>query len=275
MWLTRTILFRNVWKKKFFQPLFARLNNWSLFAMNYGGGGDVNNSGEKWFVQSLLSEYLKYATAPIVFDVGANIGDYSAFVKQCLPGARVFAFEPCRETFEKLADNLKAVNIEPVMIGFSEKVGSEVIYNYSFEGQPANVLASLEKRLPTQHGKIEITSEEKIILSTIDEYCELNKIQRIALLKLDIEGHELKALRGAKAMLESGSIDFIQFEFGPANLYSRTNFYDFWEMLEGEYYLYRLLPGNVQLISSYEEQLEVYLTTNYIAVRKNADFKGS
>jgi hypothetical protein len=73
--------------------------------------------------------------------------------------------------------------------------------------------------------------------------------------------------------MDEERIDVIQFEFGPANLYSRTNFFDFWETLSPRYDIFRLLPAGMEPIKFYEEQLEVYLTTNYVAVRraKSAD----
>lgn len=269
-WFVRLILFNSVWKAKFFQPYLSRIYYWALSSMNYGGGGDVKISGEKWFLEIFFPQYIKEKNlTPVVFDVGANIGDYSRLVKDSVPNAKVYAFEPCAETFDQLKANLKNdSDINGIKLGFSDKSGTEIIYNYSFEGESANLLASLEKRLPTQHGKIEVASEEEIMLSTIDEFCKKNNINYITLLKFDIEGHELSALKGAKSIIEEERVDLIQFEFGPANLYSKTTFFDFWEMLSPKYNIFRLLPNGMQLMPLYEEQLEIYLTTNYIAVKK-------
>ena len=89
-------------------------------------------------------------------------------------------------------------------------------------------------------------------------------------LKMDLEGHELFALRGAGDYLAPGKIAALAFEFGSANVNSRTFFRDFWELLTPlGYTLYRMVPGGRTLkISHYDETLEFFRgATNYLAVR--------
>jgi hypothetical protein len=50
-------------------------------------------------------------------------------------------------------------------------------------------------------------------------------------MKMDIEGHELFALRGAKRALARGVIRPLSFEFGTGNINSRTFFRDYWDLL--------------------------------------------
>ncbi len=269
MSVLRTILFRSFWKSKSFQPLFRRLHYWSLFALNYSGGGDLWTSGEVWLLKEFLANRLTAQSAPVVFDIGANVGDYSILVKKYLPHSVLYAFEPCEATatiFEEKTATLSGVSFH--RLGFSDSDGSATIYSYDLEGESASVLASLEMRRPTQHGRIDVASAMEVKISTIDNFCAQQQVERIDFLKLDIEGHELKALQGGARMLGEQRIDTIQFEFGPANLYSRTNFFDFWEMLSPRYDIYRLLPAGLDPVPYYEEQLEVYLTTNYVAISK-------
>jgi hypothetical protein len=87
-------------------------------------------------------------------------------------------------------------------------------------------------------------------------------------MKLDIEGAELSALLGAAASLSRGRIDTIAFEFGSANVYSRTFFRDFWQLLaDAGFRLWRILPGGGLLaVDSYSEQLEHFRgVSNYLA----------
>src|SRR5687768_7998112 len=95
----KKILFRPAIKHPRLQRLWGRLHTLSVFAMNYGGGAFIESSGEVW----VLSEVVRPACAePVVFDVGANVGDYSALVHQVIPSARIYAFEPAASVYEQL-----------------------------------------------------------------------------------------------------------------------------------------------------------------------------
>lgn len=60
-----------------FQPFWEFLHRVALAGMNYGRGGSTSDSGEHWVLESLLR--LTQKKEPLViFDVGANVGDYSA-----------------------------------------------------------------------------------------------------------------------------------------------------------------------------------------------------
>jgi hypothetical protein len=115
---------------------------------------------------------------------------------------------------------------------------------------------------------VETEATEEISVAAIDAFCVSQSIDRIDFLKLDVEGHELSVLHGARDMLNKGSISMIQFEFGPANIYSRTFFYDFWALLSGAFEIFRIVPAGISPINYYGEHLEIFLTTNYLAVRK-------
>jgi hypothetical protein len=56
--------------------------------------------------------------------------------------------------------------------------------------------------------------------TTIDRYCETNGVGKIGLLKLDIQGGELAALKGAAGVLAAGEIDLIVLEVEFAELYA-------------------------------------------------------
>lgn len=60
---------------------------------------------------------------------------------------------------------------------------------------------------------------------------------------MDVEGHELDVLAGANEMISSGSIEYITFEFGGANIDSRIFFQDYYYFFDHYgYTIYRILP---------------------------------
>lgn len=74
-------------------------------------------------------------------------------------------------------------------------------------------------------------SEEEIETITIDEFMEQNDIPVVDFMKMDIEGHELVALKGARRAIHQKRIKALTFEFGSGNVNSRTFFHDFWDIL--------------------------------------------
>ena len=215
---------------------------------------------------------------PLIFDVGANVGDYSLYLRSCLPTARVYVFEPAQSVYQQLAANITAAcadgQINTYNFGFSDSARTVEFYSYTVEGNDASVLSSIDRRLPTQVLDVRTNSSEDIQVRIIDGFCEAEGIDRVDFLKLDVEGHELSVLRGAQRMLAAGLISMIQFEFGPANIYSRTYFYDFWALLSGMYDIYRIVPKGIAPIYYYGEHLEIFLTTNYLALKKRGAESG-
>jgi len=107
-----------------------------------------------------------------------------------------------------------------------------------------------------------------VVVSTIDDYCSENAIKHIHLLKIDIEGHELDALAGARRMFDKKSIDIVTFEFGGCNIDTRTFFQDFWYFFsEINMKIFRITPsGYLHPIESYKEIHEQFRTINFIAI---------
>jgi FkbM family methyltransferase len=168
----------------------------------------------------------------------------------------------------QLSEKNAGDSIKPYNLGFSDEEKSVELFSYSIEGQEVSLLSSIDRRLPTQVVEVRADSSERIEVQTIDQFCRTEGVGRIAFLKLDVEGHELAVLHGARRMIGDGLVSFIQFEFGPANIYSRTFFYDFWTLLSDQYDLFRIIPQGIVPITYYGEHREVFLTTNYLAVRK-------
>lgn len=270
--LLKKLLFRDGTKRAHLQPIWSRLHTLSVFGMNYGGGGLIETSGERWVLSNVVREAVGGVAAPLVFDVGANVGDYSLMVTREIPSATVYAFEPSRPVYEQLARTVAEASagerVKTFDFGFSDSEKAVELYSYTVEGEEVSLISSIDRRLPTQAVQVEVSASEQVRVETFDGFCKREGVARVDFLKLDVEGHELAVLRGARRMLEAGAVSMIQFEFGPANIYSRTYFYDFWSLLSNDYDLFRVVPDGIAPIRFYGEHLEVFLTTNYLAVRR-------
>jgi hypothetical protein len=103
---------------------------------------------------------------------------------------------------------------------------------------------------------------------TIDDFITEYQIDVVDFMKLDIEGNELAALRGAQKAIESKRIRALTFEFGSPNINSRTYFHDFWDILQpAGFSILRLCPGGILIpVQEYYEDLEYFRgATNYLA----------
>lgn len=138
-----------------------------------------------------------------IFDVGANVGQTSLHLLKHFPDADIFAFEPVPNTYKKLQANLS--HISQVQL-FNTALGSSI-----GELPMTNIENSLLNtcRLDSQLGSGKTSQIVKVSLDTIDNFCELNKISRIHLLKTDTEGFDLNVLKGAENLLRNQKIDFI------------------------------------------------------------------
>src|SRR5207302_8420708 len=79
-----------------------------------------------------------------------------------------------------------------------------------FYDQARSGLASLTKRR-LAHCGITMELSEGVRIETLDYYCKQHQIEYIDLLKLDVEGHELDVLNGAKCMFSKAAIGMVQF----------------------------------------------------------------
>lgn len=198
----------------------------------------------------------------IFFDIGANRGKYlEEFLRQWKSTVAV-AFEPSKQAFSMLENRFtNQDNIQLVNCALSDFTGESVL----FANQSGSGLGSLSSR-DLQHLGIDFHHSESIQVTTAAEWiAKTNKIPNFV--KIDVEGHELSTLKGFGEFLTD--IILLQFEFGGCNIDTRTYFKDFWNLLSPNFDIYRITPHGSDLISSYEENHESFLTTNFIAVNKS------
>ncbi len=128
-------------------------------------------------------------------------------------------------------------------------------------------IGSLHQRDLASYG-ITHEKQEDVVTTTLDDFVQRSGIERVDYLKLDVEGHELSALRGAERLLRERRIRALSFEFGGTQLDSRFFFRDYWKLLASYGYgIHRLLPGGALLpMRAYDVALEVFRLTTYVAL---------
>lgn len=193
------------------------------------------------------------------------MGDYTDMVDRQVDQAYFHLFEPQQHLKNQLKDKYSTDGRKCVNgFALSDERGQTTIH-YNEQGSG---LASMTNR-KLDYFDIEFDQKENVETETLNNYCEDEEIAEIDLLKIDVEGHELQVLNGSVDMIASQSIKYITFEFGGANIDTRTYFRDYYYFFdEYGYDIYRILPnGKLYHIDSYNELNEKFRTTNYIAVR--------
>lgn len=157
-----------------------------------------------------LIRRLKPLQPMVVFDVGANVGEWVKLAAEGFPEARIHAFELSPRTFERLRVNLSGVPVIMNGCGLSDKAGTVEFRDYG-DGSAISTMVDSDFHSSVQH------AISKATVMTGDEYCGREGIDRIDLLKIDVEGAELRVLAGFARMLDERRIRCLQFEYGFAN----------------------------------------------------------
>ena len=197
-------------------------------------------------------------------DIGGNVGEYTAHLRKENNQLEVHIFEPSATNIEKLITRFKdSASVKIIPVAVSDNAGSATL----FSNKPGSGLGSLTQR-KLQHFNIAFDTKETVKTIRFEDYWVKDlKKRAIDLVKMDIEGHELAALTGFGSALEAISV--LQFEFGGANIDTRTYFQDFWYFFqEWKFDIYRITPFGAEKITRYNESDEYFSTTNYIAVNR-------
>ena len=222
---------------------------------------DIHNNGELRLLQERLP------TAKVVFDVGANVGKWAKLALGINPGLQLHCFEPSRNTFATLAGHKFPANVILNNFGLSSQPGEQVLHVFD----ELSGLNSLYKREGLEDGWHLNTQQktETIQLDTLDNYCAQHQIAAIDFLKLDVEGHELEAFRGARQLIQQGQVQCIQFEYGGRNIDAHVllkYIFDFFKPFP--YQFYKVFPEALRPIERYDQRLENFQYSNWAILRK-------
>jgi len=136
----------------------------------------------------LLDQFVK--PGDWVIDIGANVGHYTARLSQLVgEKGRVVAFEPVPATFRLLADNSRLFRHSNVTLVNAAASDHPQITGIEVPMGPAGSYLA----------HIAPNSLLKVLCMPVDS---LQLSQRVALVKIDAEGHELAVLRGMTGLLD-------------------------------------------------------------------------
>ena len=133
----------------------------------------------------------------VFVDIGANVGAYSLIASRFVGrSGKVIAFEPASKSFLRLSKNIimnGLTNIIPERKAVLDKNTQVELYISNRHNMGMSSIF---------HHDSESGVTEKVEAISLDEYAEKKSIERISLIKIDIEGSEMLALRGMPKIIE-------------------------------------------------------------------------
>jgi FkbM family methyltransferase len=169
-----------------------------------------------------------------IFDVGAHLGDMTDAYAKLFPKSLVYSFEPFPNSYNVLKARFKNnVGVKPLQLAISNKPG--IVDFYSFAASAGNSLLSASneaERWADWSNSMVLKDTIKVKVTTVDKFCREQNIDRIMILKMDMQGGELLALEGTKEMLSRKAINLIYSELLFVPVYTgQAEYYQICEFL--------------------------------------------
>jgi FkbM family methyltransferase len=137
----------------------------------------------------------------VFIDVGANAGVVSMAASRWVETGRIFSIEPSTREFERLVDNVtrnQLTNVTPVHLAIGARAGTLQLH---IAGNAHGGLNTVGGRFP--YDGVELLRTESVPALSLDEFVRDHNIDKLAVVKLDIEGSEGQALSGSRHVLDT------------------------------------------------------------------------
>ena len=184
--------------KKFLKAKFEKFTSSKVYRNSLPKGTDLCHDLRKLSPLSFKE----------IWDVGAHRGETTLYFSNEFPQATIRSFEPVSSNYNLLVQNcrkLKNFHAHNFALG-DENTATKIFL------QGASVIHSLRDDL--NKPSAEDTKSEDIEVKTIDYVRDDFKTARVDLLKIDVEGYEIKVLNGAYKSLAEKKVNFIYLETG-------------------------------------------------------------
>lgn len=179
--------------------------SWVLTSNGRAWRLNLRDASHRWIVYGIYEgrawlDWLRgaFRGGGVVIESGANIGQTLLYYADW-PGVKVYGFEPnpaCAEWLGQCLDRNPDLHVEVVQCGLASEAGS-------LELQLAGSRSTMIQGWYRDKGYERI----HVPVVRLDAFARERGVERIAFWKLDVEGFELDALKGASTLLQSRLID--------------------------------------------------------------------
>lgn len=223
----------------------------------------LHSSGEAIAMRNVLSKITEKKI--VFFDIGGNEGNFSKEVLKIVQDqskeVSLHVFEPqpkCLEILKKVFQNDARVIINSVAL--SNEKGEATFYT-NYDG---STWGSLVKR-----EKWGVVNPTVVPTDTLDNYLAQHAIQKIDYVKIDVEGNEMKILKGAKESISKKIIKNIQFEYGGTFQDANSTLKEVFDFLLPFYAIYKIADDGTMIVKeTFTNDMEDYKYSNFIGILK-------
>jgi FkbM family methyltransferase len=159
-------------------------------------------------------KWFKHADIQTVIDVGSFTGGFAFAMRQMLPDAQIYSFEPLPDNYRKLVHNLeKFGRFQAFLTALGNERGELTFWRNDFAASSsALAMSDLHKQSFPETGHAVAI---QVPVARLDELLGQVALTGKTLLKLDVQGYELEVLRGGGKMLEQVEYIFSEVSFRP------------------------------------------------------------
>lgn len=218
---------------------------------------EMATNGEYWLQTRLASQ-----GKVIAIDVGANKGEWTNGLLERCSDCQIYCYEPVPSTFASLRASI--VDPRAILLNKAMSDTDGMLHMHASIDDPymSSVSDPAMWRADARSEHIEVPAV------TGDAELQRLSIDRLDILKVDAEGHDLSVIKGFSSAIAARSIGIIQFEYNAFTLFAGRSLRDFFGLLGENYILCRLLPAGLEACG-YHNSLDDFRQTNWVAVEKS------
>ena len=150
---------------------------------------------------------------PVIIDGGAHLGDVPENMGALFSSARFHCFEPDPVLTRQLDLKFGADDKVSIVHAALGDVAGKANLNINVS-RPTNSLLPIADILQPDLQKLSTMVEQvEVDVMTIDDYCKANGIEKIDVIKLDLQGYDYLALRGAESTLQQVQVVLVEVLF--------------------------------------------------------------
>jgi len=153
------------------------------------------------------------AAEPVIFDIGANVGDIALRYRQDFPQATLHCFEPFPASFAQLTEKTAGdEKIQRHALAVAEQCGTANLHVHS--AAPMNSLLPNDERADQYWDQklFDDAAQLTVETVTVDAFAAREQVGHIDILKIDVQGGEYAVLQGAQQLLRAQQVGLVYLE---------------------------------------------------------------